>query len=41
MFEKQLKENTSGRCYGVTMKLGYAVVRVNLVEFCHGKMVTA
>ena len=32
MIEKHLKENTSERYYGVTMKLGYAVVRVNLVK---------
>ena len=41
MFEKLLKENTSERCYGVTMKLGYAVARVNLVKVSHGNMVTA
>ena len=33
MFEKRLKENTSERCYGVTIEMSYAVNRVNLGIF--------
>ena len=30
MFENILKKNTSEKCYGVAMKMSYAVVRENL-----------